>query len=832
MVKHMMAYWKKLVAASLALVMALGPGSLSYAQALADLPPPGTLVVFSVPFVPAMLKGIKVHQDDPLQFDFILDRGERPGTVEQLKAESLRLVKYFLASLTVPEKDLWVNLSPYEKDRIIPESFGMTEMGRDLLAQDYILKQVMSSAIFPEGAVGRKFWQKVYALAQEKFGTTDIPIDTFNKVWIVPDEAEIYENRSAGAACITASHLKVMLEKDYLAHGSAAGSVEKLSPGQEIASDILREVVVPVLEQEVNEGENFFRLKQVYQSLILAVWYKKKITQSLLTAVYVDQNKTAGVNIADPQEAEKIWSRYLESFKKGVYELVREEYELVSQELIPRKYFSGGFDSAQLNRELTFTADPDRLPDFDNASVITVDLLRADAGLQDAFAVNGIDFSLVWANSRGKVFAGDLDSLSRNDVKEHFQQIFSDPWRLSKVVENIYRMELTPSAVRRVNVAYVESGAEKHVFHVRIEGDFKEQTVELALALKSIRDVAEVDMVDKIFRFISRYGWMGLTPRIGGQFGRFYYEEWVNGETIDQTAARREITPAEIEQITETWMRLGKETGYPIDINPGNIMFREVDTKDFVIVDGFGYDVLAHPAMMVRELLKYYSFGHEQGFRAVMRGIHNVLGDEGTWFFMVEALVNRTDFKMPQSDIDRISVYLSEIYDLQAPVEAYLLAAVTKNLQRDGVRQVDAENIVQYTGNNALVDIRKRMLLNRILAYDPSEGNWEDHKARNRITGVLADGVHTQLLAPATPRYVGEADTLMAAKDPSAVVEPNKGGIDLGQDRMALITKGGGDEIEFTIDPAMLAAMNDARGFAPIIVSTRPLADLQLFMGL
>ena len=59
----------------------------------------------------------------------------------------MRLVKYFLAALTIPEKDLWVNLSPYEKDRVITDEFGSTEMGRDLLAQDYMLKQLTSSLI-------------------------------------------------------------------------------------------------------------------------------------------------------------------------------------------------------------------------------------------------------------------------------------------------------------------------------------------------------------------------------------------------------------------------------------------------------------------------------------------------------------------------------------------------------------------------------------------------------------------------------------------------------------------------------------------------------------
>src|SRR5208283_4817972 len=136
---------------------------------------------------------------------------------EQLKQEATKLIKYLLASLTIPEQDLWVNLSPYEKDRIIPNHFGLTEMGRDLLAEDYMLKQITASLIYPEDEVGKKFWKRVYEEAAKKFGTTNIPINTFNKVWIVPEKAVVYENAQAGTAYVVESKLKVMLEQDYLA---------------------------------------------------------------------------------------------------------------------------------------------------------------------------------------------------------------------------------------------------------------------------------------------------------------------------------------------------------------------------------------------------------------------------------------------------------------------------------------------------------------------------------------------------------------------------------------------------------------------------------------
>ena len=125
------------------------------------------------------------------------------------------MVGYFLASLTVPEDQIWVNLSPYEQERMIAEGLGQTEMGRDLLAQDYMLKQITASLGYPESDLGAKFWVTVYRLAQEKLGTTNIPIKTFNKVWIVPRKAAVYEHENS--VFVVSRDLKVMLEEDYLA---------------------------------------------------------------------------------------------------------------------------------------------------------------------------------------------------------------------------------------------------------------------------------------------------------------------------------------------------------------------------------------------------------------------------------------------------------------------------------------------------------------------------------------------------------------------------------------------------------------------------------------
>ncbi len=335
------------------LVNSFGPTPLVQAQDY-RLPMPGVMVRLSPEFNPPILKGIRVHPDNPFRFDFILDKGDGKLSNEALKDESNKLIKYFLASLTIPEKDLWVNLSPYEKDRIIPNSFGLTEMGRDLLAEDYMLKQITASLIYPEDEIGKKFWKRIYEEAIKRYGTTNIPVNTFNKVWIVPEKAVIFENMKVATAYVLESKLKVMLEQDYLSlekHEGIQSSQAQIKKTNQLGSQIVREVVTPELTTEINENKNFSHLRQVYNSLILATWYKKKIKDSILEQVYANKNKIAGVSIDDPQEKEKIYQRYLRAFKKGVYNYIKEDIDPITQETIPRKYFSGGEELIQIPEE-------------------------------------------------------------------------------------------------------------------------------------------------------------------------------------------------------------------------------------------------------------------------------------------------------------------------------------------------------------------------------------------------------------------------------------------------------------------------------------------------
>ena len=313
----------------------------AYAQELLGLPAPGTMVTMSEAFTPLLLRGIIIDVDNPFHFDFIIDTGNHNLDNKGIAEESKKVIKYFLASLTVPEDELWVNLSPYENDRIIPQKFGETEMGRDLLAQDYFLKQLTASLLYPENDLGENFWRTVYAKAFELYGKTDIPVDTYNKVWIMPESAVIYENQDT--AYVQESHLKVMLEEDYLAlsHNIKETDTDAKAKSS-LSSKIIREILIPEIEREVNQGKSFVQLRQIYNSLIVAAWFKENLKETIISKDYVDKNKVIGVDVADKDIKTKIYGRYLEAFKEGVYSYIREDYDPATKTIIPRKYFSGG----------------------------------------------------------------------------------------------------------------------------------------------------------------------------------------------------------------------------------------------------------------------------------------------------------------------------------------------------------------------------------------------------------------------------------------------------------------------------------------------------------
>ncbi|MBF0512123.1 MAG: hypothetical protein HQL13_07345 [Candidatus Omnitrophica bacterium] len=384
---------------------------LSFSQTQIFLPVVGARVNLSSSYIPVLMKGLRVHPENPLLFDFIIDTGKTGVKVHspEFKVESHKLIKYFLTALTIKEDDLWVNLSPYEKMRIIPDDLSKTELGQGMLAEDYILKQLTASLMYPEQKLGKEFWDRVYARAQSKLGTTAIPINSFNKVWIVADKAKVFERNNVGF--IAFAHLKVMLEEDYLALSQSvipakAGIQNKIrnhdhlkldsrfrgndnksidndnesigndnySHIKHFSSNIIQSIIIPELEKEVNTARNFAALRQMFYSMILATWYKQALHDALLNQVYSNKGKTAGVQAQDPFMKEKIYEQYLKAYKKGVFNYIKEDVDPVSKEMTPHKYFSGGVVGKILKLDRAIPTQQDQISPDGPMGVVTTGL--------------------------------------------------------------------------------------------------------------------------------------------------------------------------------------------------------------------------------------------------------------------------------------------------------------------------------------------------------------------------------------------------------------------------------------------------------------------------
>ena len=308
-----------------------------------NLPAAGQLLPLSKPLPYTVLRGMRINPNDPMKFEFVIDK---PKDKAVDKEEFRRLVSYFMAALTIPEQDFWVNLSPYEQDRVIPDAVAGTDFGRDLLAQDYVLKQVAASITYPETALGKAYWDKVYSEAAKAGLSRNQAINAFSKVWIVPENVEIFEDGTL--ALVGNAKLKVLSESDYTAMNSSSqiATPREASARNDAADKILKEMVIPALTKEVNTGSNFTQLRQMFHSFALALWFKNKLKDSFFK-YYINQNKTKGIDLSDKTIKDKIYNQYVAAFKTGVYNMIKKESvgannHSPAQKITKRQYFSGG----------------------------------------------------------------------------------------------------------------------------------------------------------------------------------------------------------------------------------------------------------------------------------------------------------------------------------------------------------------------------------------------------------------------------------------------------------------------------------------------------------
>ena len=321
-------------------------------------------------------------------FDHIkfLIKGRKSGNFEpildQRKAVQ-KTLEYFFIGLAMNEDSFWVNLNPYKSDRIIDPRLGDTDLGRIMLNADLRLKEDVTTLINPQlSETGREFWQRLYAKAQE-LGLNEIPVIT--KVCIVPAEVTAYE--TGNQFSIIKSTLRVRLEDP----GSFSNKEDKRHQELEKFSySLMEELILPELNKKVNESYGYADLREVYNALILARWYKENLSYSndpLLRSVNLGVLKEAADDYSS--STEEIYQDYLKSFKGGEYSF--SENDSFGAGVSIKHYFSGGVDFKNI-RIVRINSQPQT--DV-NDTFFTCDLLIPQGILQPLeYARNQIDLTL------------------------------------------------------------------------------------------------------------------------------------------------------------------------------------------------------------------------------------------------------------------------------------------------------------------------------------------------------------------------------------------------------------------------------------------------------
>jgi hypothetical protein len=252
---------------------------------------------------------------------------------------------------------------------------------------------------------------EVFAWARQHYGTSNLRVNSFQKVWVIPKKAVVYEmpfeepppnilerfgiESGERFAYIVETDLDTLCECDLVAlkHHADAQKDKGDGTSTDFTVQTFKEMVLPHIRKEVNESEHFAALRQIYHALILAAWFKKTLRSvpaykkvfesvdsdnpaSLTTTIRNIKSlagQTAGSKVARPQSFQpdprhyldhatpsapafeiadnvEFYQKYIRLFRDGVFRCARAEEDDQPGEVINRMYFSGAvrFDSLPL----------------------------------------------------------------------------------------------------------------------------------------------------------------------------------------------------------------------------------------------------------------------------------------------------------------------------------------------------------------------------------------------------------------------------------------------------------------------------------------------------
>lgn len=304
-----------------------------------------------LPQYPALVTGFAFKTNNPIPPGFILGH-PRPDELgkQQIGELQQRLGEYFNTFMVVRGKDIHVDLNPYKDFCGIPKPLRKTRLGRDLLRQDLDLKRFATQLLHPSHPTGSRFWKKLLAETEAGAG-----LESCFKVWITPGSASVHQKQEGdtGHVDITGFNMKVSCDFDYQSaenlrkNGELANQPIK-DMADERALAIFKEIVLPRIQEEVDRGDTFGLLRQIYTVLICAKYYMNQIGDRM--PEYIDSNDTEkyGLDVIheDPKQIQREYQRL---FEEGAWATVLPWYDGGDKQLVQRQFVVGRIDLAGEN---------------------------------------------------------------------------------------------------------------------------------------------------------------------------------------------------------------------------------------------------------------------------------------------------------------------------------------------------------------------------------------------------------------------------------------------------------------------------------------------------
>jgi CHASE3 domain sensor protein len=291
---------------------------------------------------PAHLRYLAYNNLDQ-SFKVILNQGDfKQSKVPEPENSVIQPLKLFYIGLAIPNKNFWVNLRPDSRDQIIDDSLAKTDMGKILLEADLELKKDLARATFPSTPQGKEYWDMMYKKIEEVYGPNNNRVYLNTRIWVTPGEVVICEDKNS--AYIYKAALNVSTEAAYLKDKQGTEIKDPRDKAtNEYSAQLMQELILPEIRKEVNTGKKYASLRQVYYSLILAQWFKRKFYGAGgLYPYLIDRQNLNGLTSNHSWSKDTYFHEYRRSYIQKEYDLQVQTFNLFGRAV--RTYANGGVD--------------------------------------------------------------------------------------------------------------------------------------------------------------------------------------------------------------------------------------------------------------------------------------------------------------------------------------------------------------------------------------------------------------------------------------------------------------------------------------------------------